>query len=88
MDNEFYIQMIAYIRAEFVRNPAIELNADTPLVSAGLVDSFALVDILVRLEEVTGRKLSINAISAEDLNSVRLMIDTAERLGRPFDNLR
>lgn len=88
MENDFQAQMIAYIRAEFVRNPAIELNADTPLVSAGLVDSFALVDILVRLEEVTGRKLPVNAISAEDLNTVRLMIDTAERLGRPFDARR
>ena len=55
--NEHSQQMIAYITYDIVRNPLITIEPDTPLISSGLIDSFALVDILVRLEEVTGRKI-------------------------------
>jgi acyl carrier protein len=72
-----------YIRTQIICNPAIAIDADTALVSSGLIDSFALVDILVKLEEVTGRKLPVSQISAQDLDSVNMMLATAERLGRP-----
>lgn len=87
MDTRF-IQMQDYIRTEIIRNPTIAIGADTPLVSSGLLDSFALVDILIKLEEVTGRKLPVSQISARDLDTVRQMLATAERLGRPLPGAR
>lgn len=72
-----------YIRTEIIRNPAIAIDADTALVSSGLIDSFALVDILVKLEEITRCKLPISQISAQDLDSVNMMLATAARLGSP-----
>jgi acyl carrier protein len=81
-----YIQMKEYICTMIIRNPTITIDADTPLISSGLVDSFALVDILIKLEEVTCRKIPISQISAQDLETVRLKIVTAKRLGRPIQN--
>ena len=77
-----------YIRTAIIRNPGVAVDADTLLISSGLIDSFALVDILVELEEVTQRKLPVSQISAQDLDTVREMLATAERLGRPFPAVR
>ena len=49
-------QMAAYIAREVVRRP-VQIEEDTPLVSSGLLDSLALVDILLKLEKVTGRRI-------------------------------
>ena len=87
MDSPF-TRMQVYIKTEIIRDPTIGVDADTPLISSGLIDSFALVDILVELEEVTQRKLPVSQISAQDLDTVREMLATAERLGRPFPAVR
>ena len=87
MDSPF-TRMQVYIKTEIIRDPTIVVDADTPLISSGLIDSFALVDILVELEEVTQRKLPVSQISAQDLDTVREMLATAERLGRPFPAVR
>ncbi len=81
-----YLQMQEYICTKIVCNPSITIDADTPLISSGLVDSFALVNILVKLQEVTCRKLPVSQISPQDLDTIRLMIVTTERLGRPLQN--
>jgi len=83
MMNNQAAAMQDYIRTEIIRNPAIAIDADTPLVSSGLIDSFALVDILVKLEEITRCKLPISQISAQDLDTVNMMLATAARLGSP-----
>ena len=41
-------QMIEYIVEEIVRRPGVKVDEDTPLVSSGLIDSLALVDILLK----------------------------------------
>jgi acyl carrier protein len=76
---------ITYIKTKIIRNPAIVIEVDTPLVSAWLIDSFALVDILVRLEEATQCKLPISQLSASELDTVRAVLTTAARLGRPLN---
>src|SRR6185436_2748584 len=47
MDKAVQVQlMIDYLTREIIRRPGIQINADSPLISSGLVDSFALADIL------------------------------------------
>ena len=46
-------QMIDFLIYEILADPQVELSEDTPLVSSGLVDSFALVEVLMELERVT-----------------------------------
>jgi acyl carrier protein len=48
-NNDLSQQMIDYIAREVIRRPGVEITEDTPLVSSGLIDSLALVNILLQL---------------------------------------
>jgi acyl carrier protein len=80
--NEQAQQMIDYIVHEVIRRPGVRINEDTPLVSSGLIDSLALVNILGKLEEVTHRRIPAGKIQPKDMDTVALMLDTAERRGK------
>jgi acyl carrier protein len=77
-----FIQLQEYICTEIIHNPSIMIDADTPLISSGLIESLAQVDILVKLEEITHCKLPVSRITIQDLETVRIMFAMAERLGR------
>ena len=76
-------QMIDYIVHEVIRRPGIQINEDTSLVSSGLIDSLALVNILLKLEEVTRRRVPAGKIQPKDMDTVALMLGTAQRVGKP-----
>jgi acyl carrier protein len=76
-------QMIEYIVEEIVRRPGVKVDEDTPLVSSGLIDSLALVDILLKLEDVTGTHIPAGKVQPKDMDTVRLMFSTAARVGKP-----
>jgi acyl carrier protein len=75
-------EMTDYITKELVRRPGIEVTPDTPLVSSGLIDSFSLVEIFVKLEKLTNRKIPAAKIQPKDMDTVALMFATAERIGK------
>jgi acyl carrier protein len=76
-------ELIDYICTQIIRRPGIKLTADTPLVSSGLIDSFSLVDVLSKLEEVTAMRIPASKVQPKDMDTVSLMLTTAERLGKP-----
>ena len=76
-------RMIDYIVHEIVRRPGVNVDEDTALVSSGLIDSLALVDILLKLEEVIGMRIPAGKVQAKDMDTVRLMFSTAARVGKP-----
>lgn len=51
--NEKAQEIIDYIAREVIRRPDTQITEDTPLVSSGLIDSLALVNILLKVEDVT-----------------------------------
>jgi len=75
-------RMIDYVVREVIGRP-VELDVDTPLVSSGLIDSIALVNILLHLEDVTHMRIPASKIRPKDMDSVALMLATAQRLGKP-----
>jgi acyl carrier protein len=75
-------EMIDYIVREVIRRP-VTLDEDTPLVSSGLIDSLALVDILLMLEDVTNMRIPAGKVNPKDMDTVRLMFATAQQVGRP-----
>jgi acyl carrier protein len=77
------LELLAYIQYQVVRRKSIEITPETPLVSSGLIDSFALVDIFLKLEELTHRKIPAGKVQAKDMDTVELMFRTAERIGKP-----
>lgn len=74
--------MSNYIR-ELVRKPGLVIDENTPLVSSGLIDSMALVDLLIKLEELTRMRIPAGKVQPKDMNTVALMFATAQRVGRP-----
>lgn len=76
------LQMTAYIEREVIRRPGVEITPETALITSGLIDSFALVEIFLKLEQITGRKIPAGKVQAKHMDTVRLMFDTAERVGK------
>ena len=69
--------------AKLVRKPGLQLDENTPLVTSGLIDSMALVDLLITLEDVTRMRIPAGKVQPKDMNTVALMLATAERVGKP-----
>jgi acyl carrier protein len=81
--NEQAQQMIDYIVHEVIRRPGVQVSRDTPLVSSGLMDSLALVQILLKLEDITHMRIPAGKVQPKDMDNVNLMFATAQRVGRP-----
>lgn len=75
-------QMIAHI-SELIRKPNLRIDENTPLVSSGLIDSMALVDLLLKLEDLTHMRIPAGKVQPKDLDTVALMFATALRVGKP-----
>ncbi len=76
-------EIIDYIVQHLIRRRDVQLDANTPLVSSGLIDSLALVDVLGKLEDVMQMRIPAGKIQPKDMNTVQLMLETARRVGRP-----
>ena len=74
--------MIEHI-VQLIRQPGITIDENTSLVSSGLIDSMALVDLLMKLEDFTHRRIPAGKVQPKDLDTVAKMFATAERVGKP-----
>jgi len=81
--SEMMKELIGYITEKVIKGKS-EINEDTPLVSSGLVDSFALIEIFLELQRIAGRKVPASKVQAKDMDTVRLMFATAEKFGKPM----
>ena len=81
--NEAIPQLIDYIQKQIIRKKGVTIDADTPLVSSGLVDSLALVDVLAELEKVTRTRIPAGKVQPKDMDTISLMLATAARVGKP-----
>jgi len=75
--------MIKYVKEKILRKPDMVLDADTILVSSGIVDSFALVEALFELERITKLRIPAAKVAPADMDTVRKMFETAEKMGKP-----
>lgn len=75
-------QMIVHVK-ELIRKPEITLDENTPLVSSGLIDSMALVDLLLKLEDLAHKRIPAGKVQPKDMDTVAKMFATAERVGKP-----
>jgi acyl carrier protein len=74
-------QMIEHI-ARLIRKPNVLIDENTPLVSSGLIDSMALVDLLLKLEELTHMRIPPGKVQPKDMDTVTKMFATAARVGK------
>jgi acyl carrier protein len=74
--------MAAHI-AQLIRKPNVLIEEHTPLVSSGLIDSMALVDLLLKLEDLTHMRIPPGKVQPKDMDTIALMFGTAQRVGKP-----
>ena len=74
-------QMIEHI-ASLIRKPNLAIDENTPLVSSGLIDSMALVDLLLKLEDLTHLRIPAGKVQPKDMDTVAIMFATAQRVGK------
>jgi acyl carrier protein len=75
-------RMIEYIVA-LINKPNVTIDEDTPLVSSGLIDSMTLVDLLLKLEDITRTRIPPGKVQPKELDTVAKMFATAQRVGKP-----
>ncbi len=75
-------QMIEHI-VGLIRKPGVIIDENTPLVSSGLIDSMALVDWLLKLEDLTHLRIPAGKVQPKDLDTVATMFARAQRVGKP-----
>ena len=75
-------QMIGHI-VRLIRKPDVTVDENTALVSSGLIDSMSLIDLLVKLEDLTHMRIPAGKVQPKDLDTVAKMFATAQRVGKP-----
>lgn len=75
-------QMVEYI-VKRIRKANATIDENTTLVSSGLLDSLALADVLMKLEDLTHLRIPPGKVRPKDLDRVSLMFETARRVGKP-----
>jgi len=75
------LQMLDHI-AQLLRRPGVAIDENTRLVSSGLIDSMSLVDVLLKLEDLTHMRIPAGKVQPKDLDSVAMMFETARRVGK------
>ena len=75
------VALIDFVKTTLVKDSELELAVDSPLVSSGLIDSFALVELVLEVERVTGRRIPRGKARPEHFETVRDMLAMAERIG-------
>jgi acyl carrier protein len=75
-------QMVAHI-IDLIRRPGVTIDENTPLVSSGLIDSMSLIDLLLKLEDLTHKRIPAGKVQPKDMDTVAKMFVTADRVGKP-----
>jgi acyl carrier protein len=81
--SELMKQLTTYIAEKVMKGKGAAINEDTVLVSSGLIDSFALIEIFLELQKVAGRKVPASKVQAKDMETVRSMFAMVEKFGKP-----
>jgi acyl carrier protein len=71
-----------FIREQIIRDPSLVLRDDQPLMSSGLIDSFALVDLSVFIETAFGVRVPDVDLMPERMDTVAKMLVHIDRLRR------
>lgn len=75
-------QMLGIIR-EFVREregTAPKIDAETALLREGVIDSFALVDLIAEIEKKLGVDLPMGTLIPEDFETTRVLCARLEQI--------
>lgn len=69
-------QLVQYLESD-LRVDMSKVEDTTPLFSSGMVDSFAIVELMLFLEQATGAKLNPEDVTLDNLDTIQLILDFA-----------
>ena len=78
-DAEVRDRLRVFVCRELLRDPAYPLGDDEPLVSGGLIDSFALAHIGVFIESAFGDYVPDVELTVEAMDTLRLIAQRVMR---------
>lgn len=79
MTNTIISEIEKYIAAQILKQPGRKLEADEPLISSGLVDSFSLMDLALFVEDTFGVRIDdteLNANTFDNLTQLASLIES------------
>ena len=71
MTDEIISKLNTYITSEIMRQPDRTLTPTEPLISAGLVDSFSLVDLALFIEEEFGVRIDDTELNQDTFDTLQ-----------------
>jgi acyl carrier protein len=81
-DRQLTETIVDYIRREYADAlQGVDLTADTPLISSGLIDSLSMVSLKVFLEQTCHLRIPDSEASADAFDSVTAIVVMLRRLG-------
>jgi len=72
-------RVLAFIRDHLAQDPAQVGSPDQPLISSGIIDSFALVELAVFIEEEFGARVPDPEMTVANFDTVDLGVATIQR---------
>ena len=69
-----------FIQNEIMNLAFVKVGYDDSLIKSKLLDSIAVVDLLVSIEEETGKTIPQYLIKDENFDTINIMIDTISKL--------
>ena len=68
-------KLIEFIRNEFVTEDDVTIEADTKLISTGIIDSFSLVSLQTYIQREFGKTIPNPRMTAENCDTARQIIE-------------
>jgi acyl carrier protein len=71
----FYKELTGFLKK---RNPEladVQFDEDTHLIKTGILDSFAVTELILFVEDITQKPVRVEGLSANTIKSLRTMYD-------------
>ena len=84
MTQDQFLELLKnWIRSNKNTSEKLNISADTELLGSGLLDSFDFLDLIVHIENKTGRKIDLAAADPSEFSVVRGLWNLALKEDRP-----
>ena len=75
------VELIGYIRREFAPQAGVELNVDTDLLTEGILDSTAMMQLVLWIEETYQFPVELEDIAPETFGTVQRLAKYVQTRG-------
>jgi acyl carrier protein len=72
--------IINYIKNEMIRDKDIEIDANTPLISSGLIDSLSIVEFVLFLETTFNIEIPLIKMEVENFESLAILSNKLKKI--------